>query len=122
MESKRQLQVASQIQRIVGEILQQDARMLLEGAFVTVSGVKVTPDLLTARVFVSVLQPEKTEVVVNNLNANIGSIRRIVGNKMRNKVRRIPELSFLKDASLDEVYKIEALLNDSKPADSDSEE
>lgn len=122
MESKRQLQVASQIQRVISEILQQDARIHLEGAFVTVSGVKITPDLLTARIYISIFQAQDQEKVLDNLNQNIKSIRRVFGNKMRNKVRRIPELTFYRDDTLDEVFEIEQLLGQVLPKKADDSE
>ena len=77
MESKRQKQLASDIQRIIGKAFQQDLREHLKGAFVTVSNVSVTPDLLIARVNVSVLQKEKEKEVVESLQQN-SNIARVV--------------------------------------------
>ena len=67
METKRQKQLASDIQRIMGKALLQEMREYLKGAFVTVSNVSLTPDLLIARVNVSVLQKEQEKEVLESL-------------------------------------------------------
>ena len=114
METKRQKQLASDIQRIVGRAFQQDIREHLAGAFVTVSDVSITPDLLVARVRISVLQKEKEEKVLENLRENASAVRGVVGHQLQNKVRRIPEVEFYLDQSLEKVFEIERLLNEAR--------
>ncbi len=112
MESIKQKQLASDIQRIMSQLLQQDFRDLLNGAFVTVSDVSMTPDLLIARIYISVLQEDQANKVLENLNENKSRIRGALGNQLRHKVRRIPEVTFYIDKSLDEVFQIERLLKE----------
>lgn len=114
MESKRQKQLASDIQRIIGNAFQLDLREYLKGAFVTVSSVSVTPDLLLARVNISVLQKEKEEEVLTSLQENSSVARGIVGQQLKNKVRLIPVIEFYLDQSLEKVFEIEQLLKSSQ--------
>lgn len=114
METKRQKQLASDIQRVVSKSLQQEAREYLLGGFVTVSNVSLTPDLLVARVNISVLQKEKEEEVLNSLREHSNVVRGVVGHQLKNKVRRIPEIEFYLDQSLEKVFEIERLLRESK--------
>lgn len=115
MESKRQKQLASDIQKIAASAVMQELQAYTEGAFVTISNVSLTPDLLIARIHISVLQKEKAEKILQNFQEEKSILRRIIGNKMKNKVRRIPDIEFFIDNSLEKVYEIERLLKDSAP-------
>lgn len=121
MQSKRQRQLASDIQRIVSTALQQELREYLEGAFVTVADVSLTQDLEVARVRISVLQEELQLKVIENLRENASRARGIVGAQMKNKVRRIPHIEFFVDESLEKVFEIERLLKESTPYKSEEE-
>ncbi len=110
MESKRQQQLGQDIQRIIGRGFTNEVRDILQGAFVTVADVKLTPDLMTARVYITVFEKQKEDIVIDSLRSNSGRVRGLVGNQMRNKVRRIPEIEFFLDHSLEKVFEIEHLL------------
>lgn len=110
MDTKRQQQLSQDIQRVIGIGFSNEIRDILEGAFVTVADVKLTPDLMTARVYVTVFEKQKEEKVMKNLLEQSGRVRGLVGNQLRNKVRRIPELEFFLDHSLESVFEIEHLL------------
>jgi ribosome-binding factor A len=114
MESRRQQQVAGVIQQEIGDILQKNGRNYYGASFVTISGVKVTPDLLVARIFVSVFVEAERKAVIEALKHNASHIRGQLGNKVKNQLRRVPELEFFLDESLDEVFKIDKLLKDIK--------
>jgi ribosome-binding factor A len=114
MESRRQQQVAGVIQQEIGDILQKNGRNYYGSSFVTISGVKVTPDLLVARIFVSVFVEAERKAVIEALKHNASHIRGQLGNKVKNQLRRVPELEFFLDESLDEVFKIDKLLKDIK--------
>jgi len=114
METKRQQQLAQDIQRVVGNGFSNEIKDLLVGAFATVADVKLTPDLMTATIYLTVFEKQKEETVINSLKENTSKVRRLVGNQLRNKVRRIPELEFFIDHSLEKVFEIETLLRDSK--------
>lgn len=114
MESRRQQQVAGIIQHEISDIFQKSGRNYYGSSFVTISGVKVTPDLLVARIFISVLAENERKSVLESLKHNSSDIRRQLGNKVKNQLRRVPNLEFFLDESLDEVFKIEKLLKEIK--------
>lgn len=121
MESIRQRQVAKIIQMNISDILQQDLSSLLEGAMVTVSGVRITPDLYIARVYVSIYNHTNPEAVLDNLDKNNKLIRGLLGKKIRNKVRSIPQLEFFRDDTLEEVQNLERIFNEIKKKDEEIE-
>jgi len=110
MDSKRQQQVAKLIQQAMSDVFQVDGRSIYGRAFVTISGVKMTPDLMMARTYLSIYNVEDKEEILANIQANIPYLRKKVGGKIRNKVRQIPELEFFLDDTIDEVIKIDGIL------------
>ncbi|MEN9447632.1 MAG: ribosome-binding factor RbfA [Bacteroidota bacterium] len=121
MESIRQRQVAKTIQIAMSEIVQKDLSAILGGAMLTISGVRITPDLYTARIYVSIYNNEKPEAVLDNLDKNNKLIRGLLGNKIRNKVRTIPQLEFFRDETLEEVQNLERIFNEIKKKDAEIE-
>jgi len=109
-ESTRQLKVASQIQRDMAEIIRGKGMGFWNGALVSVSGVKISPDLSVARVYVSVFPSEKAPIVMDTLTQNNKAFRGELGCKVAKQLRIVPELSFFLDTSLDYVEHIEELL------------
>jgi ribosome-binding factor A len=81
-----------------------------DGAMVSVTGVRMSPDLSFAKVFVSIFPSSKSENVMQIINKNAKSIRLEVGKRIKNQLRLVPELAFNIDDSLDYVEKIESLL------------
>lgn len=81
MESKRQIQVGKLIQQAVSEVFQIRGSEFYGGAFVTISGVLVTPDLMVAKVHLSVYNVKEKQEVVDLVNKNISRIRGDVGKK-----------------------------------------
>lgn len=81
-----------------------------DGAMVSVSGVKISPDLSVARVYVSVFPSEKAEKVMGMLEDDTKALRGELGQKVRRQLRIVPEISFFLDSSLDYVEHIEELL------------
>ncbi len=110
MESVRQQKVARLIQKELSEIFRSNAHTLFEGKFITVTIVRVSPDLGTAKVYLSVMNPGDKEAVVEKVREQSSAIRRLLGNIIRRQVRAIPELSFFLDDSLDYAQKIDDLL------------
>lgn len=78
--------------------------------FITITEVKVSPDLKIAKVFISVLQKERREYVFNRINLRIGYIRTELAHRIR--IKFVPELKFFLDDTLDYVEKIEGLINE----------
>lgn len=121
MESRRQQQIAREIQKEIGHLFQKSGPSIYGNAFVTVTHVKITPDLLIARIYLSVYNTEEKQKVIDTIQAQHSEIRYRLGNAMRHQLRRIPELEFFLDDSLDYVYKMEEIFKDIKPEDKEEE-
>jgi ribosome-binding factor A len=124
MSTKRQLQVGREIQKELGDLFMKNGPSWYGQAFVTITGVKLTPDLLTARVHLSVMNEKDKQHTVDLLSAQAKEIRYQLGNRMRHQLRRIPELEFFLDDSLDQVYHLENVFKklrdqDGNPEDTD---
>lgn len=109
MDSTRQSKIARLIQRELSDIFQQQTRAT-HGILVSVSAVRVSPDLSIARGYLSIFPPAKSEEILNNINANVKSIRYDLGTRVRHQLRIIPELKFFIDDSLDYIENIDSLL------------
>lgn len=109
-ESTRQLKVAKELQRDIAEIIRSKGMAMFDGALVSVSGVKVSPDLSVARIYVSIFPSEKAEKVMGILEENARALRGELGNRVAKQLRIVPEISFFLDNSLDYVEHIEELL------------
>jgi len=109
--SKRQRMVARQIQRDLAEIIRGRGMAAFDGAMVTVSGVKMSPDLSLARVYVSIFPSDKSQKVMDILASQNRSLRGELGNLVAKQLRIVPELTFFLDDSLDYVEHIDELLN-----------
>lgn len=82
----------------------------MPGILVSVSAVRISPDMSIARVYLSIFPSEKGEEMVKNINNNMKSIRYELGTRVRHQLRIIPELKFFVDDSLDYIEKIDSLL------------
>lgn len=109
-ESTRQLKVAREIQRDLAEIIRKKGMAAFGGALVTVSGVKISPDLAVAKVYVSVFPSDKGENVLEQIQQSAKSIRGELGRIVSKQLRIVPELIFYLDTSLDYVERIDELL------------
>lgn len=110
-ESTRQQKVSKEILRKMAEIIRSKGMAAFDGAMVTVSGVKISPDLSVARIYVSIFPSEKADNVLNILKDNTKAFRGELGHAMSKQLRIVPEISFFLDSSLDYVAHIEELLN-----------
>ena len=110
-ESRRQKKVAAEVQRAVSEVLQRKGSNFYGSkAFVTVTGTTITPDLLEAKIYLSVYNLDNPELVINALNQHVHEVKRELGLKMRHQLRRMPELHFLADQTAEEAQRIDDLL------------
>ena len=82
----------------------------MAGVLVSVSAVRISPDMSIARGYLSVFPSEKAEEIVKNINANMKSIRYELGTRVRHQLRIIPALKFFVDDSLDYLERIDELL------------
>ena len=108
--SNRQQKVARQIQKDLSEIIQSQGMAVYNGAMLTVSEVRVSPDLSSAKVFISVFPSDKANEIMKIVNGNSKNIRGELGRRVRNQLRIVPELSFFIDESLDRLQHIDDLL------------
>ena len=108
--STRQLKVAREIQRDLSEIIRGKGMAVFAGAMVTVSEVRISPDLSIAKVFVSIFPSEKQQEVMGILEENCKSIRGELGRKVASQLRIVPELDFFLDTTLDYAERIDELL------------
>ncbi len=109
MESTRQAKIARLIQKELGEIFRQQTAKT-RGVIVSVSAVRVSPDLSIARAYLSVFPSEKSQEMIESINASAKTIRYELAQKVRYQLRKTPELSFYLDDSLDYIENIDALL------------
>ena len=109
METTRQNNISRLIQKELSEIFLLQTKSM-NGVLVSVSAVRISPDMSYARVYLSVFPSERSEEIVKNINANMKSIRFELGNRVRHQLRIIPELKFFVDDSLDYAEKIDELL------------
>lgn len=108
-ESKRQRQVAQLIEEEMAAIFQKEGINIIKGGMVSISKVNVTPDLLEARIYLSFFKIEHPDVLLQEIKARTGPLRGALGNKLRHQLRRIPELQFFLDDTLDHVFKMEEI-------------
>ena len=120
MESTRQAKIARLLQKELSEIFRlQTAKM--RGVIVSVSAVRVSPDLSTARAYLSVFPSGKAQEVIESINKSAKTVRYELAQRVRYQLRRTPELSFHLDDSLDYIENIDNLLRqDSAPATDES--
>lgn len=110
MDSTRQLKVARELQRDLAEIIRSKGMAAWDGAMVTVSEVRVSPDLSVAKVYVSIFPSEKQDKVMKLLEDNKKAIRGELGRQVASQLRIVPELDFYLDTTLDYAQRIEELL------------
>lgn len=111
METTRQNKISRLIQKELSEIFLLQTKAM-NGVLVSVSAVRISPDLSVARVYLSVFPSSRNEEIVKNINANMKSIRYELGTRVRHQLRIIPELRFFVDDSLDYIEKIDELLKE----------
>jgi ribosome-binding factor A len=109
MESKRQTSIGKQIQKDLSEIL-RNFSTLAPGKMLTVTKVNITSDLGLANINVSVFPSSNSELTIAALNDHRPAIRKELGNKLRHQLRKIPEIKFYIDDSLDYIDNIDNLL------------
>lgn len=109
METTSQNKIARLLQKELGDIFLLQTKSM-HGVLVSVSAVRISPDMSIARVYLSIFPSEKGEELIKNINANMKSIRYELGTRVRFQLRIIPELKFFLDDSLDYLERIDELL------------
>lgn len=109
METTRQNKISRLIQKELSEIFLLQTKSM-NGVLVSVSAVRISPDMSIARVYLSVFPSERSQEIVKNINDNMKSIRYELGTRVRHQLRISPELKFFVDDSLDYAERIDELL------------
>lgn len=109
METTRQAKISRLLQKELSELFRQQTSKT-HGVIVSVSNVRVTPDLSLARVYLSVFPSDKGAEIIANINNSARTIRYELAQKVRYQLRKTPELSFFIDDSLDYIDHIDSLL------------
>ena len=121
-EGKRQKQVSGLIQEELNTIFQRLGFNMINGGMVSISSVKITPDLLEARVYLSFFQVADAQEALKKIEEKAGEIKRELGNRVRQQLRRIPEVKYFRDDTLDHVFRMEEIfkkISEQKKPDND---
>ena len=120
MDSTRQQKYNRLFQKEIGELFQKEGYNIYGKAFVTVTNVRVSPDLGIAKIYLSIFGAPDSQAVMLMIEKKHKEIRKMFGNQIRHQARIVPELKFFLDDSLDYVDKMETLFKNippSKPAE-----
>lgn len=116
-ETKRQKQIGQLVQQELSSIFQRLGFNVVEGGMISVAAVKMTPDLLEAKVYLSMFQIKAPSEMLERIKERMGEIKKLLGIGLGKQLRRIPELSFFLDDTLDYVFRMEELFKKIKEED-----
>jgi ribosome-binding factor A len=108
-ESKRQKQVGKLVLEEISDIFQREGVNIIDGGMISVSSVAVTPDLMDARIYLSFFQIKDPAAMLHSIKERTAEWRKLLGQRVKNQLRRVPELHFFNDDTLDHVFKMEEL-------------
>jgi len=112
MDTTRQNKISRLIQKDMAEILQKEGRNFFSGVLISVTNVRVSPDLSIARVYISIFPSEKGSEILVEIKKLHSKIRGLLGLKVGKQLRIVPQLDFHIDDSLDYIDKIDRLLKE----------
>lgn len=125
-EGKRQRQIAGLLNEEMNRIFQLLGLSMLDGGMISISAVKVTPDLLEARFYLSFFQVTDAEAALKKIMDRMPEIKKELAGQVRHQLRNIPVLKFFRDDTLDHVFKMEELFRrieqENKPGEGASAE
>jgi ribosome-binding factor A len=112
MDSTRQNKISRLIQKDLAEIIQREGRDLFAGVMVSVTNVRISPDLSIAKAYLSIFPSEKGASALFEIKKNTSKIRGLLGSKVGKQLRIVPQLDFHIDDSLDYIDNIDRLLKE----------
>lgn len=118
-ETKRQKQVGKLLQAELSDIFQRTGLNVVQGGMLSISKVTMTPDLIEARVYLSLFQIPDGQKLLHDIKERNWEYRKMLGERVRNQLRRVPYLEFFLDDTLDYVFKMEEVfkkINEEKEA------
>ena len=110
-ETNRQRKIAGVLQKDLVDVLQKAAQDGMKGVLISVSKVHVTSDLGVAKVYLSIFPSDKRDEIVKGVQSNTATIRYEMARRTKNQLRRMPELLFFGDDTLDYLEEIDKSLN-----------
>ena len=108
-EGKRQKQVAGLLHEELSGIFQRIGLNIVDGGMVSISSVKVTPDLLEARIYLSIFKAADNKVAIKKIEDRAWEVKKELTARVGKQLRRMPELRFFHDDTLEHVFKMEEL-------------
>jgi ribosome-binding factor A len=113
-EGKRQKQVSSLLQEEISGIFQRLGLNMMDGGMVSVSSVKITPDLLEARIYLSIFNVADEKALLKKIEERKWEVKKELASRVKTQLRRIPELRIYLDDSLDNVFRMEEIFRQIK--------
>ena len=110
-EGKRQKQVAGVLIQELNDIFLRMGLNMQDGGMVSISSVKITPDLFEARVYLSFFHIKDNDAMLTKIQEKTKEIRNELGKRVRHQLRSIPQITFYIDDTLDYVFRMEQLLD-----------
>jgi len=120
-EGKRQKQIAGLLHEEMSTIFQRLGLNMIDGGMVSISSVKVTPDLLEARFYLSLFQVKDVPAAVKKIEDRHHELKKELTARVRHQLRNIPVLRFFRDDTLDHVFRMEEIFKQIKPPTSEGE-
>lgn len=111
MESKRQQKFAGVIQQDLAAIFQREGMNYLPNTMVTITKVRVTPDLALARIFLSFFNSGNTQLALQTIKSHANEIRYKLGSRIKDQVRVIPQLEFFVDDTSEYVERMDKIFD-----------
>ena len=112
IEGKRQKQVAAVIEKEMNDIFQRIGLSMLDGGMVSISSVKITPDLFDARIYLSFYKIKDPVTTLKHIQEKSWEIKKELTSRVRHQLRSMPQLNFFIDDTLEYVEKMEQLFKD----------
>lgn len=110
METKRQRQVAEMVKRHFSMVMMEEGPYIYErGIMVTVTAVKMTPDLSMAKIYLSVFNTDNKQAVMLQMEDELSRLHQGLAFRLRKHLRRMPDISLFLDDTLDEMYKVDSM-------------
>lgn len=117
LEGKRQKQVASVLEKELNDIFQRLGLSMMDGGMISISSVKITPDLFDARIYLSFFKVKDPVEALKTINDKSWEIKRELTARVRHQLRSMPQLTFYIDDTLEYVDKMEQLFKEIKVQD-----
>jgi len=114
-EGKRQKQISGLLNEELNKIFQRLGLNMMDGGLVSISSIKLTPDLLEARVYLSFFKVKDSKEALKKIEDKSWEIKKELALRLKQQLRRIPDIKYFVDDTLDHVFKMEELFKKIKP-------